>query len=145
MSLKPKDLYVNNHWYFEIPGLISPHFHSLEGIEVKSGEVSIVDGVTNVKHKFSSQLKDFNDIVLTRTKDGSVDDQTMSAIAQESLNAGVRFDGNLVKMHNGKEVFRILFLGLRIKNVAHPSLSTEGEDRYDVKYTCSVSEWIEIG
>lgn len=145
MSLKPTDLYVNNHWYFEIPGLLSPHFHTLEGIEVQSGEVSIVDGITNVKHKFSSQLKNYNDIVLTRAKDGSIDDHTMNAIAQECLNSGMRFDGNLVKMHNGKEVFRILFLGLRIKNVAHPTLNTEGEERYDVKYTCSVSEWIELG
>lgn len=144
MPLKPVDLYTNNHWYFEIPGLISPHFHTLEGIEQKSGEVFIVDGSTNIKHKFSSQLKEYNDITLTRAMDGSVDDQTMKVLTQQCMNNGFRFDGNLVKMHNGVEVFRILFLGLRIKNVAHPSLKTDGEERYDIKYTCSVSEWVEI-
>lgn len=144
MPLRPTDLYTNNHWYFEIPGLISPHFHTLEGIEQKSGEVFIVDGSTNIKHKFSSQLKEYNDIVLTRGMDGSVDDQTMRVLSQQCMNEGFRFDGNLVKMHNGQEVFRILFLGCRIKNIAHPSLKTDGEERYDIKYTLSVSEWVEI-
>ena len=144
MPLRPTDLYTNNHWYFEIPGLISPHFHTLEGIEQKSGEVFIVDGSTNIKHKFSSQLKEYNDIVLTRGMDGSVDDETMKVLTQKCMNEGFRFDGNLVKMHNGQEVFRILFLGCRIKNYAHPSLKTDGEERYDNKYTLSVSEWVEI-
>ena len=35
-------------------------------------------------------------------------------------------------------------LGCRIKNYAHPSLKTDGEERYDNKYTLSVSEWVEI-
>ena len=144
MPLRPTDLYTNNHWYFEIPGLISPHFHTLEGIEQKSGEVFIVDGSTNIKHKFSSQLKEYNDIVLTRGMDGSVDDETMKVLNKKCMNEGFRFDGNLVKMHNGQEVFRILFLGCRIKNYAHPSLKTDGEERYDNKYTLSVSEWVEI-
>ena len=144
MPLRPTDLYTNNHWHFEVPGLISPHFHTLEGIEQKSGEVSIVDGSTNIKHKFSSQLKEYNDITLTRAMDGTVDDQTMRALSQQCMNEGFRFDGSLVKMHNGQEVFRILFLGLRIKNIAHPSLKTDGEERYDIKYTVSVSEWVEI-
>lgn len=141
---KPTALYTANNWYFEIPGLLSPHFHTLEGINQKSGEVSIVDGGTNIKHKFSSQLKDYGDIVLTRAYDGSVDDLAMQTLVNLSMNTCTRFDGNLVKAHCGKEVFRILFLGLRIKDVAHPTLNTDSEDRYDVKYTCSVSEWQEI-
>lgn len=144
MPLKPTDLYTANHWYFEVAGLISPHFHTLEGVEQKSGEVFIVDGSTNIKHKFSSQLKDYGDVTLTRAMDGSVDDQTMRVLVQKCMNEGFRFDGNLVKMHNGREVFRILFLGCRIKNYAHPSLKTDSEERYDVKYILSVSEWVEI-
>ena len=144
MATRPTDLLVNNHWYFEIPGLVSPKFHSLEGIEQNSGEVTIVDGYTNIEHKFSSQLKKFSDITLTRAKDGSVDDFSMRELFRACMNEGFRFDGNLVKMHNGREVFRIVMLGVRIKSVAHPSLNTAGEDKYDMKYTCSVSEWIEI-
>ena len=144
MPTRPTDLLTNNHWYIEMAGLVSPHFHTVEGIELKSGEVSIVDGSTNIKHKFSSQLKEYNDITLTRALDGSVDDETMKVLVQKCMNEGFRFDAHLVKMHNGVEVFRILFLGARIKNYAHPSLKTDGEERYDMKYVLSVSEWVEI-
>jgi len=144
MGLKPVDALTANHFHFEVPGLISPHFHKLEGISKKSGEVFIVDGSTNIKHKFSSQLKDFGDITLTRTLDGSVDDISMRALVDSCLNEGFRFDGNLVKQHNGQEAFRVLFLGLRIKEVQYPSLDTASEERFDIKYVCSVSEWIEL-
>ena len=144
MGLKPTDLLTSNHWYLEIPGLVSPHFHTVEGIEQKSGEVFIVDGATNIKHKFSSQLKDYNDIVISRAMDGSVDDHTMRVLVQKCMNDGFRFDASLVKLHNGNEAFRILILGARIKNYAHPTLNTESEERYDLKYTLSVSEWVEI-
>ena len=144
MSSKPTDALTANHFEFEVPGLISPHFHKLEGISQKSGEVFIVDGSTNIKHKFSSQLKDFGDITLTRTLDGSVDDISMRLLVKQCMDNGFRFDGNLVKKHNGKEAFRILFLGLRIKEVQYPSLDTSSEERFDVKYVCSVSEWDEL-
>ena len=141
---RPTNLFTSNNWYFEIQGLVSPHFHTLEGISKQSGEVSIVDGGTNVKHKFSSQMKNFGDITLTRAYDGSVDDFAVIALEELSMDTCQRFDGQLVKMHCGQEVFRILFLGLRIKNVEHPTLNVDSEERYDVKYTCSVSEWLEI-
>ena len=144
MSAKPTDALTANHFYFEVPGLISPHFQKLEGISKKSGEVVIVDGSTNIKHKFSSQLKEFGDITLTRVYDGTVDDVTMRALTDQCLNEGFRFDGNLVKMHNGQEAFRIIFMGLRIKEVQHPNLDTGSEERYEVKYICSVSEWVEV-
>lgn len=140
----PTNLFTANNWYFELQGLVSPHFQTLEGISLTSGEISVVDGATNIRHKFSNQLKDFGDIILTRGYDGSVDDDFMRALQAVSMNSCQRFDGNLVKLHCGKEVFRILFLGMRIKSVEHPSLGTSSEEAYNVKYTCSVSEWVEV-
>lgn len=144
MSAKPVDALTANHFLFEVPGLVSPHFQKIEGISKKSGEVVIVDGSTNIKHKFSSQIKEFGDITLSRVYDGSVDDRSMRALTDQCMNEGFRFDGNLVKMHNGQEAFRIIFLALRIKEVQHPSLDTGSEERYEVKYICSVSEWVEV-
>ena len=103
-----------------------------------------MDGGTNVRHKFSSQIKDYGNITLTRAYDGSVDDTAIRVLTDLSLNTCSRFDGNLVKLHCGQEVFRILFLGMRIMEEVHPTLSTEAEDKYDVKYSLSVSEWVEI-
>lgn len=142
--IKPTDALVTNGWYFEIPGLVSPHFNSLAGIERKSGEVVVVDGTTNIMHKFSDQLKEFGDITLMRTKDGSVDDKTMKALADKCLNTGFRFDGQLVKNHNRQEAFRIVFLGARIKVEKHPDLKTDGKEKYDMTYTLSISEWQEL-
>jgi hypothetical protein len=144
MSFKPTDAYITGHWYFDIPGLVSPHFQNLEGINRETGEVTVVDGKTNITHKFSAQIKKFGDITLTRPYDGSVDDLTMNALYKKCEDQGFRFDGSLVKMHNGQEVFRILFLGVRIKKLEHPSLATESEGRYDIKYSCSVSQWEEV-
>lgn len=142
--IRPVDLYVTNGWCFEVQGLISPNFQLLEGTELKSGEVSVVDGKTNIKHKFSSQIKEFSDITLTRPYDGTSDDLAMIELQRKCIDLGFRFDGQLVKLHNGIEVFRILFLGCRIKNIAHPTMDTAAEERYDVKYTLSVSEWVEV-
>lgn len=141
---RPSDLYTNNNWYFEMQGLVSPHFHTLEGISKTTGEITIVDGGTNITHKFSSQIKQFGDITLTRSKDGSVDDVAIAALRDLCMDTALRFDANLVKLHHGNEVFRIMFLGARIKEENHPTLSTDGEERYDVRYVLSVSEWVEI-
>jgi hypothetical protein len=142
--VKPFNVYTNNNWYFEIPGLVSPQFHTLEGIGVESSEVFVVDAVTNIKHKFSSFIKDYSDISLTRALDGSIDDANMRQLQSFGLDNGIRVDGNLVKMHAGVEVFRIMFFGMRLKGIGHPTLDTNGADRYDIKYTFSVSEWVEV-
>lgn len=141
---RPDNLFASSHWTFEIPGTTFPNFQKLEGISKTSGEISVVDGTTNIKHKFSSQIKDYGEITLTRPYDGSVDDDFMRALEVFSFEGGNRFDGNLVKYHNGVEVFRIMFFGLRLKEITHPSLDTSAEERYDVAYKCSVSEWTEV-
>lgn len=144
LPLRPTNLFTANNFYFEIPGLVSPHFHTIEGISKTSGEVTIVDGATNIRHKFSNQLKDFGDLTLVRAYDGSIDDEFMRQLEAIQFDTCQRIDGNLVKQHCGSEVFRIMFLGMRMKHVEHPSLNTESEERYDVRYTFSISEWYEI-
>ena len=143
MSTKPVDALTANHFYIEMAGLVSPHFQKIEGISKKSGEVVIIDGSTNTKHKFSDQLKEVGDITLTRVYDGSVDDITMRLLVEQCLNEGFRFDINMVKMHNGQEAFRIIILGMRIKEVQHPNYDTGSTERLEVKYVCSVSDYVE--
>lgn len=144
MPTRPGDLYTNNHFYLEIPGLISPQFHTVEGIGIESGEVSIVDGYTNILHKFSSQLKKAKDVTLTRSKDGSADDAALKVLSKKCLDEGFRFDAQLVKRHNGNEVFRIILLGCRIKMVDYPTHQTDAEERYDMKFVLSVTEVVEL-
>jgi len=142
--LRPTNLFTANSWYFEIQGLLSPHFHQLSGIKKSSGEVSIVDGSSGVRYKFSNQIKEFSDITLVRAYDGSVDDDFMRTLTKLSLDGCLKFDGNLVKMHCGKEVFRIIFLGMKMKDTEHPQLRTDSEEKYDMLYMFSVTEWQEV-
>jgi len=141
---RPDDLYASSHWTFEIAGMKSPNFQKLSGLSKKVGEIKMVDGSTNITHKFSSQIKDFGEITLTRPKDGSIDDAAMMALEKFSLDSGNRIDGQLIKLHNGVEVFRIMFFGLQMKEVKHPDFDTSAESSYDMQYTFSVSEWEEI-
>ena len=59
---KPTTVMMANGWYFDLPGLISPHFQTLEGINRKTGTTEIVDGGTNIKYQFSDQIIEFGQI-----------------------------------------------------------------------------------
>ncbi|MCE7766847.1 hypothetical protein GQL56_29930, partial [Pseudomonas putida] len=67
---RPNDLYVNNGWYLEIPGLVSPHFETLEGVQKAANKVSIVDAGSNKKYQFGTQIIDFGEMSLSRTYQG---------------------------------------------------------------------------
>lgn len=143
--LPPSGLVAANNYYFEVTAGIASlpantfQFHSIEGLSQTSGEISINDGYTNKKHKFSSGLQEFGDVTLTRAFNASTDDDWVNAWAWTSFNSCVRFDGKITKMHCGNQIFEIYLEGLRVKNIEYPTLSTESEERFDVRYTMSVS------
>ena len=141
---KPTDLFVVNGWYLELPGLVSPHFETLEGLSKKTGKVEIVDAGTNIKYKFSSQIKDFGAITLTRAKDGTNDDIIMNGLVNASIELGVKYAGQLIKLHHGSEVFRIAFVGMLFDSNAHPSHNINGEEKYVQTFGASIDEWEEI-
>lgn len=141
---RPNTAYVVNGWYFELPGLISPHFETLSGLNKKTGTVEIVDGGTNVKYKFASQIIDFGQITLSRTRDGSIDDRALNLLVDSSIRIGSKFAGVLVKLHFGVEVFRIAFEGLRFAELNHPDYNTLGEDKLLMQYMATVDGWVEI-
>jgi len=139
-----KNLYANNHFEIKIPGLVTPDFQEMDGLEKSMGEISKVSGDTNIKYKFSSGIKDYGEITLTRPYDGSVDDALILALEKFSFDDGNRVDATLVKYHNKQEVFRILLFGLMLKKVTYPGMGTANEDRFDMKYTFSVSSHEEV-
>jgi hypothetical protein len=136
-----KDLYVQNGWYLEFPGLISPHFETLEGLARTSNSVEIVDGGTNKKHKFGSQILDFSDMTLTRTMQGTVEDKTLHAIADDMILRGLRLPVIAVKLHHQQEVFRILFEEFKINSQNLPNFDVNSEDKFTISYSASCSDW----
>lgn len=138
---KPTDLYVQNGWYLEIPGIESPHFETLEGLGRAGNSVEIVDGGTNKKHKFSSQIIDFTDMTLTRTSQGNSVDQLLYNLADDMILRGLRMPVVAVKLHHGQEVFRVLLEEFRFSAQNFPNFDVNSEDKFTVSYTASCSDW----
>lgn len=141
---KPSAQYVVNGWYFMLPGLTSPHFETLAGLNKKTGSVSIVDGGSNITYKFSDQIKDFGQITLSRTKDGSLNDKALNVLADASMELGTKYAGVLVKEHFGREVYRIAFEGLCFIEHNRPDYQTSGTEKETIQYVATVDTWVEI-
>lgn len=141
---KPNDLYVVNGWYLELPGLVSPHFETLDGLQKVTGTVDIVDAGTNIKYKFPSQIIDYGDLTLTRTMKGDADDKALQALVNECIENGLKVSGVLVKLHHTKEVFRLAFVGFRFVGMTYPSWDVNGEEKFLVSYTATVDYWLNV-
>lgn len=142
--IKPQDLYVTNGWYMELPGLVSPHFETLEGVQKVSQSVELVDAGTNRKYKFPGQILDFGEMTLTRTRQGTADDQTLFALVEAMIQQGVKLNAIAVKLHHQVEVFRILFEGFRITGRTLPSFDVNAEEKFLESYTCTCDNWTEL-
>jgi hypothetical protein len=142
--VRPTDLYVTNGWYMEIPGLISPHFETLDGLGIESSTVQIVDAGTNMEYKFPSQIIRFPELTLARTLQGTTDDVVWEDIVNRCIREGLKFDCTVVKLHNGVEAFRLSLVGFRVQSFTYPSFDVNGEDKFLVNYTCTTDYWIKI-
>lgn len=140
----PTDLYVTNGWVFLMPGLISPHFETLEGVAKTSGSVQIVDAGTNRRFTFAGQIMDFGQMTLTRTKQGTPDDKALEDMAEAMINFGLAVNAQAVKMHHGIEVFRILFEGFRISSKKYPNFDVNAEEKFLCTYEATCNNWTEV-
>lgn len=134
------DLYVVNGWWLEIAGLQAPHFMTVEGVGIDSGTVSTVDGGDNTEYKFSDQLYKFGELTLTRAKDGSVDDALLETLHLRCIREGFKFPCELVKTHNGVEVFRIVFEGFRLVTNKSNPFDVSGSDKLTTTFTATADK-----
>lgn len=135
---KPKDVYVVNGWYLDIPvsGISTDgHFETLEGIGKSTGVVEVVDAGSNTKYKFSDQLVDYSEMTLTRPYDGSSTDRAMEALVNTMIENGLRVPVKAIKMHHGQEVLTIIFEGFAFSAVKYPTLDVGGSEKFTVTYT----------
>lgn len=141
---KPQDVYVTNGWYLNIPvpGIESDGlFETLEGIGKQSGVVEVVDAGTNRKYKFTDQLTDYSEMNLTRPYNGSPADRAMETLVNTMIENGIKVPVQAVKMHQGKEVFTILFEGFAFNAVKYPTLDVAGSEKFTVNYTAHCDGW----
>lgn len=141
---KPQDVYVANGWYLNIPvpGIMSDAiFETLEGMQKQSGTVETVDAGTNRKYKFSTQLTDYGEMTLTRSYQGNVTDRTLEILVNQMIENGLKLPVQAVKMHNGKEVFTIVFEGFRFLSANYPTFDISSEEKFTVSYGATCDGW----
>lgn len=141
---KPQDVYVTNGWYLEIPvpGIMSDgFFETLEGMAMQSGVVEVVDAGTNRKLKFSDQLIDYSDMTLTRPYNGSAADRAMEVLVTTMISTGMKLPVRAVKMHQGVEVFSVLYEGFAFSAANYPTFDTAGTEKFIVSYTAHCDGW----
>lgn len=141
---KPQDVYVANGWYLNIPvpGIMSDAiFETLEGMQKQSGTVETVDAGTNRKYKFSTQLTDYGEMTLTRSYQGNVTDRALEVLVNQMIENGLKLPVQAVKMHNGKEVFTIVFEGFRFLSANYPTFDIASEEKFTVSYGATCDGW----
>lgn len=141
---KPQDVYVANGWYLNIPvpGIMSNAiFETLEGMQKQSGTVETVDAGTNRKYKFSTQLTDYGEMTLTRSYQGNVTDRALEILVNQMIENGLKLPVQAVKMHNGKEVFTIVFEGFRFLSANYPTFDISSEEKFTVSYGATCDGW----
>lgn len=130
-----EDLMVVNGWYLTgIPGVQSPNFETLEGLQINGSNVETVDGVTNKKKRFSSQLVDFGEGTLTRPFQSNVDDYALQIFSIACIRQGYKVDVNAIKRHKNRDVASFLLKDFRIGSVQFPTFNVEGEEKFVVTY-----------
>ena len=141
---KPQDIYVTNGWYLNIPvpGIMADGlFETLEGVSKSSGVVEVVDAGTNRKYKFTDQLTDYGEMTLTRPYNGSTADRAMEALVTTMIENGIKVPVSAIKMHQGKEVFTILFEGFSFSAANYPTFDVAGTEKFTVSYTAHCDGW----
>ena len=139
-----RDVYVANGWYLNIPvpGIMSDAiFETLEGMQKQSGTVETVDAGTNRKYKFSTQLTDYGEMTLTRSYQGNVTDRALEILVNQMIENGLKLPVQAVKMHNGKEVFTIVFEGFRFLSANYPTFDISSEEKFTVSYGATCDGW----
>ena len=141
---KPQDVYVANGWYLNIPVPVimsDAIFETLEGMQKQSGTVETVDAGTNRKYKFSTQLTDYGEMTLTRSYQGNVTDRALEILVNQMIENGLKLPVQAVKMHNGKEVFTIVFEGFRFLSANYPTFDISSEEKFTVSYGATCDGW----
>ena len=131
-------------WYLNIPvpGIMGDAiFETLEGMQKQSGTVETVDAGTNRKYKFSTQLTDYGEMTLTRSYQGNATDRALEVLVNQMIENGLKLPVQAVKMHNGKEVFTIVFEGFRFLSANYPTFDIASEEKFTVSYGATCDGW----
>ena len=80
-------------------------------------------------------------MTLTRPYNGSTADRAMEVLVTTMIENGIKVPVSAVKMHQGKEVFTILFEGFSFSAANYPTFDVAGTEKFTVSYTAHCDGW----
>ncbi len=141
----PKDILTTNQWTMEIDGQRIASLSSITGPTRAVGSIPRSDGGTGITYNFTNQKVTFGDVTLTRQRDPKDPwDSKLKDFVDGSMVEGTKYNGQLIKYHFRKPIFRIVFFGMLFKGENYPSLDKGSSGPFVVTYPCSVDFWEEL-
>ncbi|HAA56814.1 MAG TPA: hypothetical protein DCE42_18755 [Myxococcales bacterium] len=134
----PQDAIPNNGWVMELPGLTSPHIEKVSGISKETGELEMVDGGTNRTFYFSDGVLKHGDLTISRTRDGSNDDQVFGDFFEKMVGTGKKYNGTLIQYRFGQVVTKIKFQGLLMRKFSLSDMNINESNKSEQTYECKV-------
>ena len=72
---------------------------------------------------------------------GSAADRAMETLVNTMIENGIKCAVTAVKMHQGSEVFTIIFEGFAFSAANYPTFDVAGSDKFTVSYTAHCDGW----
>ena len=144
--MSQNDLIPVNGWTVSIAGLVSPAFHKLQGLSKKSGVMTTIDAGTNQALNFSDGIEECGPVTLIRTRDGSADDKAFGQLINGAIQKGSKLNGSMTQYRFGKQVMKILFIGMLASEYSLSDFDTNGKGdgaKSDQKLVAQVDHWEE--
>lgn len=118
------EAYRISEFVVEIEGMESTGITKVRGLsEGRVDPIEQSDAGTNTTHEISSDIVQYDDLILERNMDGSQADEafrtwfsTMFALDGTGRGSGLRRNGSVIVKHFGDEVLRFAFEGAWIKS-----------------------------
>jgi len=80
-------------------------------------------------------------MTLTRSYQGNATDRALEVLVNQMIENGLKLPVQAVKMHNGKEVFTIVFEGFRFLSANYPTFDIASEEKFTVSYGATCDGW----
>ncbi len=142
--MTPIDLIPQNGWLMDLPGLVSPAIHKLQGVSTKTGVMTVIDGGSNVQYSFSDGVEENGPITISRTRDGGPDDAVFANFVRAVQKTGKKVNGSFTQYRFGKVVMKILFNGLLMNDYKLSDFDTNAKGdgaKSDQTYVATVDHW----
>jgi hypothetical protein len=152
MAIKPQvvetntDLLTANLFTFEFIGyyLKSPNFSRYDGMARNVEQVEQPDGGSGLVRKFHGGVVRYEDVSITRVRDGSINDRAMSDFVTNYFTSGRKYSGAMIKRHGGRIVIRTEFTGMSAMGEQWPSFDNAAPAGFEMTYPMACDYYEEV-